>query len=101
VAESFSAGDNLTVSISRTAGVFTETINGDTIATPSDPQLLFTGDTDLTVGVFSGNTTTGDSFTSTLDSFSVNVAPEPGTWAMLLGGLAMLVAVQRLRARRA
>jgi hypothetical protein len=100
VAESFSAGDDLTVSISRTAGVFTETINGHSLAIPSNPELLFTGDTDLTVGVFSGNTVTGDSFTSTLDSFTVTVAPEPATWAMLLGGLAMLAALQRLRAGR-
>jgi hypothetical protein len=96
----FVAGDNLTVTISRTGGVFTETVGGNTIAIPGDPQANF-GLADLTVGVFSANTTAGDSFTSTLDSFTATVVtPEPSTWAMMLGGLAMLVAFQRLRARR-
>jgi autotransporter-associated beta strand protein len=35
---------------------------------------------------------------SNVDDIEVEVVPEPGTWAMMLGGLALLVVIQRRRA---
>jgi hypothetical protein len=32
-----------------------------------------------------------------VDDIDVVVVPEPGTWALMLGGLALLVVVQRAR----
>jgi hypothetical protein len=32
-----------------------------------------------------------------VDDIDVEVVPEPGTWAMMLGGLALLVFIQRRR----
>ncbi len=36
-------------------------------------------------------------YDATTDSIDVEVVPEPGTWAMMLGGLGLLVAWQRRR----
>ena len=36
---------------------------------------------------------------SGFDDIEVDVVPEPGTWAMMLGGLAVLLFWQRRRAR--
>jgi hypothetical protein len=94
----FSTGDSLTVSISRTNGVFSETVNGVDVTPPVNPDTYLGLDSTLTVGIFSLNTNGADPFTLEVDSFTV--VPEPTTWAMMFGGLAMLVAFQRLRARR-
>jgi hypothetical protein len=68
----------------------------------------FGGSGDLTLSLSSGaagyygngsylflyqNSTTG------ADDIEVEVVPEPGTWALMLGGLAMLVAWQRRKNR--
>jgi autotransporter-associated beta strand protein len=45
-------------------------------------------------GVFSG----GDDVA--IEALSVVAVPEPGTWAMLLGGTGMLIAIQRVRRRK-
>jgi PEP-CTERM motif len=37
---------------------------------------------------------------SNVDDIEVEVVPEPGTWAMMLGGLALLVFIQRQRGAR-
>jgi hypothetical protein len=99
----FATSDTLTVTISRAAGVdgaYTETVNGFNVNPGIDPNTILSGD--LTAGVFSSNSDNSDSFVLGLDSFTATVdAPEPGTWAMLLGGLAMLVAFRRLCSRNA
>ena len=40
------------------------------------------------------NTNTG------VDDIEVEVVPEPGTWAMMLGGLALLIFIQKQRRRQ-
>ena len=40
-------------------------------------------------------------FVGTYHSDVVSIAPNPAAWAMMLGGLGMLVVVQRMRRKRA
>jgi hypothetical protein len=95
--------DILTATISRTGGVFNETVKEGALTfnvTPTDPTFL-NSFSDLTVGIYSTNTPGETAFASTFDSFTATVdVPEPGTWALMLGGVAFLFAVQRMRLRR-
>ena len=86
----------------------TSTVNGNVTIT----QILSSGSAgtgDLTLA-FAGGTSSFYSPNSYLflyqnsltgaDDIEVEVVPEPGTWALMLGGLAMLIFWQRRRARR-
>jgi arabinan endo-1,5-alpha-L-arabinosidase len=103
------SSDILTATISRTGGVFDETVKVGVLTfdiTPTDSTLFTSLNslTNLTVGIYSTNTPSETAFTTPFDSFSATVdvseVPEPGTWAMMLGGVAFLFAVQRLRLRK-
>jgi hypothetical protein len=69
----------------------------ETLITGSNLQLAFAGSVDNSYYgahsylVLYQNSNTG------VDDIDVEVVPEPGTWAMMLGGLGLLVFMQRLR----
>ena len=88
-------GRTLIATISRTGGVFAETVNGVNVTPSLDPGLFLDGASDLTVGVYSVNTDGTKPFTASLDGFTATVAPEPGSATLLLGSLGMLAARRR------
>ncbi len=96
---SFPAGTTstsaMTVIISRTGGVYSETVNGaDVTGSQASLTALFTtGQTDLNVGAFVLNV--GNAYTADLTNFTVSVTPEPGSLALIGFGVAGMLARRR------
>jgi hypothetical protein len=80
----------LTLGATTTVGGVTETI-----ITGNNLQLAFGNSLDQSY--YGANSYLVLYQSSGVDDIDVVVVPEPGTWAMMLGGLALLIFVQRLR----
>jgi hypothetical protein len=92
--------------ITDTAG-FNSASDGLTTTTLPNGQMMITSGLSIAGSTYFGASTggyTGGFYSgsylyidSTGDDIDVEVVPEPGTWALMLGGLAMLFVIQRRR----
>jgi fibronectin-binding autotransporter adhesin len=82
----------LTLGATTTVGGVTETI-----ITGGNLQLAFGSSIDNTYYGSGSYLVLYQNATGNIDDIDVVVVPEPGTWALMLGGLALLVVVQRAR----
>ncbi len=103
-AQTFHSGDSITATITRAAGVFTETVAditpGNTFSanvTPTSPSFL-NAFSDLNVGVYATNGTESNPFSLTVTSFTATVVPEPSSIVLLcVAAVGLLVAGVRRR----
>jgi arabinan endo-1,5-alpha-L-arabinosidase len=91
-------GDNVIYTLSRTAGVWTATVQNLTNPSRSGALALngslsfLNASSTLHAGIFANNFwfNGGPSATATVDSFSANVIPEPSSTLLVIGGMALL-----------
>ncbi len=107
-ARTFFGGDSITATISRVAGVFTETVADTTPShafsanvTPSDPGAFLNSFSNLNVGVYATNGTSGPAFSVPVTSFTATVVPEPSSIVLAGFAVASFLLVGYRRSNRA
>jgi hypothetical protein len=100
---SFSTGDDIEVTLSRQAGLWTLSWNNlSTASSGSLPSVSFPAmdsQPDLYFGVLASNAGTTQSFVAQIDNFSVDVVPEPASgivWASTFSALCLFVRRRRM-----
>jgi hypothetical protein len=101
----FSPGDDVLLTFGRTGGLWQlswQNLTNPITSGSSTPISLpwLDGEPELYVGVMASNAGTATSFVGQIDSFSVNVVPEPPSMALFgLGAVGVVVLSRRRRAK--